>query len=115
MEPQSQSPQMVRESANMNGISTTDSHIEFKHGAKFFVAMTIITVIEAIFLVCTSYVFISEYYSQVKNTYDKTTHTYTITEPFMYLYYAAAVSTIIFPLWLVYFVIWLIYNCFSDP
>lgn len=69
-----------------------------------FKILTSLVLLELIFLVSVSYVYLKEYYSNVKPTYNETNRTYTIGSEFVALYLTTSYSTLIFVVYVIYFI-----------
>lgn len=78
--------------------------------AKIFVAATFITIVDMLFVICCSFVYMKEYVLTVKNTYNVETDSYVIAKPFVILYFWEAVCSMLILLWIVFFIVWLIFN-----
>ena len=78
--------------------------------AKLFVTVTCITIIDMVFVIGCAFVYLKEYYTVVKDTYDSATNSYTIKQPFVLLYLWQSICALLILLWIVFFVIWLLVN-----
>ena len=82
-----------------------------KYGSCIFKYATILFALEIIFITITSFVFIKDYYANVKKTFNTTVPmSYIVKNDFMILYKWASFSTIIFVLYIVFIICWLIIN-----
>ena len=79
-----------------------------EHGCKgcssLFKILTGLVLLNIVFIVSVSYVYLKEYYTNVKYTYDDDNKTYTVGSEFVALYTCASYSSFIFVLYLVYFI-----------
>ena len=81
-----------------------------KHGSKLFKIFTGIVILDIIFITSVAFVFLKDYFMNVKKTFNNEDKTYTIKYEFIALYICSSFSTIIFVLYITYIIIWLIIN-----
>lgn len=86
---------------------------ECKGCSTIFKILSILFILETIFLVSVSYVYLREYYSNAKHTFDETNNTYIFKSEFVALYTASAYSTVIFIIYILFMVLMLcgLYVC----
>lgn len=77
-------------------------------GATTFKVLSGIVILEVIFLVSTSFVFLKDYITNVRSTYSPSTSTFTIRKEYFYLYLSEAISTSIFLIYIIFLAVWLL-------
>lgn len=95
------------------GMTVTDDaeyELRFNRCAKIFITVTCLTIIDMVFVITCGFVYLKEYFTVVKDTFDPQTNSYRITQPFVILYFWQSIGGLLILLWVVFFVAWLMWN-----
>lgn len=91
-----------------------DHEVKCAHCAKVFVIFTCITILDLIFIIGCSFVYLKEFMFTVRKTYNPTTNMYEISRTFALLYLWESICALAITLWIIFFIVWLLYNVFND-
>ena len=69
-----------------------------------------LVVLDIIFTTVTAFVYLKDYFTKVKDTYDPITKTFSIKQEFVYLYLGSSFATGLFIVYLVFIAVWFIVN-----